>query len=182
MINYALIAEAEKYYQQYGFELIDVPWIVSRQINSITMPADKKAFVISDVDSIEYWEPTLVGSAEQSFMQMAWDGNLHYGRYVATTPCFRDENDKTHFPYFMKVELFDRRRKRPLDAEMLDLLDTALLFFRQYKHGLRVVKTADGCDIETESGLEIGSYGIRYHPHIGYWIYGTGLALPRFEM
>lgn len=31
------------------------------------------------------------------------------------------------------------------------------------------------------SPIELGSYGIRSHPKIGNWVYGTGLALPRFS-
>lgn len=184
MINYALIAEAERFYQNYGYQLIDVPWIVSEQISNITLPPGKKAFrALNDFESVPYYYQTLVGSAEQAFMQMRWDGALENGRYVATSPCFRDESDSTHFSQFMKVELIEVRKQRAnTHSDVLQMVDTALLFFRQYRDDIRVINTADGYDIVTNDDLELGSYGSRYHPHIGHWIYGTGLALPRFEM
>jgi hypothetical protein len=44
---------------------------------------------------------------------------------------------------------------------------------------LKIVTTSDGYDIEY-NGVEIGSYGIRKTSFLE-WIYGTGLAEPRFS-
>ena len=41
------------------------------------------------------------------------------------------------------------------------------------------VKTDEGYDLEI-NGIEVGSYGARYHAKIGWWAYGTGLAEPRY--
>jgi hypothetical protein len=39
--------------------------------------------------------------------------------------------------------------------------------------------TSEGIDLYL-NGIEVGSYGIRKHNSY-QWVYGTGLALPRFD-
>jgi hypothetical protein len=44
---------------------------------------------------------------------------------------------------------------------------------------IKIEKTKEGSDL-TIDGIEIGSYGVRNHKNI-IWVYGTGLAEPRFS-
>jgi hypothetical protein len=124
----------------------------------------------------------LVASGEQSFLQLIAQGELKHGKYVCVTPCFRYEQPitETHRLFFMKVELIiirssDRKQLRKMIDQVHD-------FMGQYIPGLRQVQIHDDqYDILTKSGLELGSYGLRSHPLTGPWIYGTGLAEPRFS-
>src|SRR5688572_15517497 len=105
-IDYGLIAEAERHYTNlnHGFEYIDVPWLVSRDAVSSTLPFDKHGFnLFYPVDR------SLVGSAEQGFIQLLIDNKkLEIDKlYTSTTSCFRDdEEDELHQLYFVKNELF----------------------------------------------------------------------------
>ena len=183
MIDYQILANAIAFYSQKGFNEISVPWIVSKYISDITMPADRTA-TFARTKCIEYVDPVLVGSAEQSFLQLRLDGNLPDGKYQATSPCFRDESDDTHFPYFMKNELIVIRNSGVEDADEFckeHLLMPAYEFMRSINSSVYIVQTDAGWDI-MKGDLELGSYGYRYHASIGYWFYGTGVALPRISM
>jgi hypothetical protein len=137
-----------------------------------------------------------VASAEQSFLQLQLDakaaGASIEGKYVAITPCFRNEPrlDSLHQPYFMKVELIqwaqgDEFRKR---ADLNAMITIASNFFRRYL-GTSIVENLDpdpigraAYDIVSfQKQIELGSYGIRKHESVGEWIYGTGAAEPRLS-
>jgi hypothetical protein len=127
----------------------------------------------------------LVGSAEQGFVYMKARKMLPKdAMLMSVSPCFRVEQfDSLHLPWFMKLELF----VDSTDPEKLkDVINHAFNTFEflvddvEGKNKLEVVQINDTFDIEL-NGIEIGSYGIRRHfDRNEDYIYGTGLALPRF--
>jgi hypothetical protein len=175
MIRWDIISEAIQFYQRLDFQYIEVPWTAGPEAMAITSPPG----------AAEYWlEPgqLLVASAEQSLLQMAREGKLKpEGRYIACTPCFRgDKIDEIHHRYFMKVELMVYQPTLP-DLSALAMLGAALNFFKGYIT-CHPLKLPDGSvDIQTTSGIELGSYGIRHHDSVGTWVFGTGVAEPRLS-
>jgi hypothetical protein len=140
----------------------------------------------------------LVGSAEQSFIQMMLDGDLKPGCYMAVTPCWRDDElDELHQRYFMKVELIDYM---PYDSFLASpyMACMAEHFFNKImgieakyawiQDGQRTEEfpndlIGEQCDI-VHDGIELGSYGIRGFEFDGrkhIWVYGTGCAEPRLS-
>lgn len=172
--DFSLLGNAQSYYAAHGFEDIAVPWVVDKKYIQETIPEGVKFY--------ETLGGVLVGSAEQAFIQMLDQGWDEIGVYQATTPCFRDEeHDMLHSPYFMKTELFDNANVT--EERLTEIINIALVFFNSIKPGCAVVENiGDGTfDIVTaDTGQELGSYGIRKRKGFT-WIYGTGLALPRFE-
>jgi len=174
-INWGRLSRAVTYYQTKGYTYIEAPWAVPDEIVAITAQPD--AWREGARTSIG----TLVGSAEQSFLHLDNVAELGKGRFVACTPCFRltELNDGLHQKHFMKVELYQND----------DLSERALTRLRQdaYQFANTEVKAAGALDgmvnwIMTEEGfdlnigyVEIGSYGRR-----DKWLYGTGVAEPRF--
>lgn len=191
-IQYKRLTDAMQHYERHGFKSIDVPWAVSKKTMDITRPP------WAGEETLQYTAGGIqlcpVASAEQSFLQLALDSRSStgagiHGSYVAITPCFRNEpvlND-LHQPYFMKVELISWDRT---DGQALqDMLDCAADFFSQWLD----VDMVDNIDpdpigeaaidiIAKRTGIELGSYGIRNHPSVGRWLYGTGLAEPRLSV
>ena len=172
MIDYQLIGKAVTYYKNLGYKFIDVPWYVSMKAIESTLPPGLKTFSFED----KY----LVGSAEQSFVQLMLDGEISSGKYVAVSPCFRDEiEDELHKKSFMKVELISIDRD---PMSVIDLYQDAFSFFKDNMavgSSIKMVNTEDGFDI-CINGIEVGSYGRRQYENF-YWSYGTGLAEPRFS-
>ncbi|AXQ69725.1 histidyl tRNA synthetase [Caulobacter phage CcrSC] len=176
--------QAVEFYVDRGYTYIDAPWAVGRKVMDMTCPRPDLASPLED--------KFLVGSAEQSFLELETD-TLGTGRFVALTPCFRVADagrSVNHSPYFMKVELYSNlalRRERVL-RRMIE--DAKACFTMLGATNLEVHpiqdETAKFAQDIVWRGLELGSYGIRkrQHPvleeeHI--WIYGTGLAEPRFS-
>lgn len=190
-INYDRLLQSRDYYTQWGYRYIDAPWAVSEEANSVTCPEGKKKF---EIDA-----GLLVGSAEQSFVQMMLDGKITHGRYQTLTPCFRDEGvyDATHHNYFMKLELIDilSGSQKP-NRSMGDILNTAMANFTRilYENKIDVSKlnfittgnkqhdiVLDVKDHRNElMQIELGSYGIRSYKNFT-WIYGTGISEPRMQ-
>lgn len=175
-IDWALLGQAVEFYKSKGYEYVEAPWAVSRAAVDVTCPNPAYA---AEVDGLG----CLVGSAEQSFLQLDLAGKLPKGRYVALTPCFRlgDNGDALHHPYFMKVELYANVQN---EMAFIHMMSHAGIFLRSVlgEEGVKQVngvKTEEGYDIEL-NGIEIGSYGIRGHGE-HHWTYGTGLAEPRFS-
>lgn len=183
-MDWSLLGRAVQFYVSKGFVYTEAPWAVSRRAVEITCPNPQWTAAVDGLGA-------LVGSAEQSFLYLATEHHLpaiEAGQpgYVACTPCFRlgDTEDGWHFPYFMKVELFV-----PGNA-LLDLfkfLQFAGECFRELGADvdmLKTVQTDQGVDILL-NGYEIGSFGLRKHEcedgRMVEWVYGTGLALPRFS-
>lgn len=192
-VDYQLLSRAVSFYGQRGFKQIPVPYLVSTEAILATCPGDKGAF------ATKYGE--LVGSAEQSFIQMMLDGTLPPGRYQAITPCFRDEPvlDELHHQHFMKLELIDTRTgttEFDYVEKAFSMREKAYAFFHHEgrasdientKHKVLIERRAKGpkragyqvdTDLYSKTGLQLGSYGIReYRGH--KWIFGTGCAEPR---
>lgn len=182
MIDYFILNDALDFYQTKGFKYIDVPWTVSEDIVQMTMQNAKS------YSENEYFGKFLVGSAEQSFLSLAANGNLKQNtRYCAITPCFRsDEIDHLHQQYFMKVELFQQANFNPRN-QCLDICDSfisfASEFFSMYNDN-EIVATHEQFGDYTHdiqiNGVEVGSYGIRQF-NSTTWVYGTGVAEPRLS-
>lgn len=176
-IDYYLVAFAEDYYRRRGFNLIDVPWLVSEAVSNLTKPNWKRNFWVK--------KKVLVGSAEQSFIELFFDGKIKEGRYLATTPCFRDEQKVgwLHQNYFLKTELIEIGVVG--EKELEELITTTKGFFSLFLK-TKVVKTGlNSFDIvDVISGVELGSYGLSSLDNDGTsmsYVYGTGCALPRLS-
>lgn len=177
MINYTLLSDALQFYQNIGYSYIEVPWCVDKKVLDITIPPHITPNYYQD-------NKYFVGSAEQSFLQLRLDNKLPDGKYVAISPCFRDEvEDDFHKKYFMKVELIQISSSTFNNKDVLHVMNHANLFFNQYTEKcINIVETNIGFDLAIDD-IEIGSYGIRsYFDNNKFnWIYGTGLAEPRFS-
>lgn len=177
-IDYNLLATAKEFYNKRGFTYIEVPYMVEQKYSNITAPINKSFGIRVG--------KRLVGSAEQGFLQLAFHKEIApYVRFQSITPCFRkDKVDESHSQWFMKLELF-YYGLNPIDP-IFDLemeknyfIESALALFSSLtKNNVSTISTKDGTDIELE-GTEIGSYGVRCHENVT-WVYGTGIALPRF--
>ena len=183
-IDYLTLGAATAEYKRRGYKYVEVPWMVQPAAINATLPDCATSLVIARGEKllgpnelVPYgFECGLVGSAEQGFITMG----LPPGAYVGVTPCFRHEPtlDLFHQTTFMKVELFVTLEDASLDRVIYDASEVMSLYTDQ---PILPVATADGIDL-TISGIEVGSYGERTHPYFGKWIYGTGLALPRFSV
>jgi hypothetical protein len=188
-IDWSLVGRAVAHYESAGFKYVEVPWIVHNSTVNATLPEGKEPFLINRPWSdMHAYTPTLVGSAEQGFLQMMLDGKLGPGRYVTASPCFRDDEvDELHHKDFFKVELCTVLNHMAPYEYVRSLAVEADAFFRSVfrragtlpAEHLQMVETAIGLDIEL-GGIEIGSYGARYYEG-HHWVYGTGLAEPRFS-
>lgn len=170
--DFTLLADAQSFYAHNGFKDIAVPWVIDEKYVAETKPDDVAFY--STLGGV------LVASAEQSFIQMLDKGWNKVGAYQATTPCFRDEShDELHSPYFMKTELFDN--ENVTEKRLHEIIDLSLHFFNSLTNAkIEVIGDGSFDIVGRKSGIELGSYGIRERK--GYrWIYGTGIALPRFE-
>lgn len=174
MINYQYIAEAEKHYSALGYFNIEVPWFVSDKAIRATAPPHAQRFCKSHIG-------TLVGSGEQSFIELHLWGMLYKGKYQCATPCFRDEPYLTEFNlnYFFKVELIDLFPDNREESLSHMITDAAAFFNGKLKQPVMVVETDIGWDIEWR-GIELGSYGYREFQDMK-WVYGTGCAEPRLS-
>jgi seryl-tRNA synthetase len=201
VINWGHVARAIAFYEARGYHYREMPWIVSPEAVQVTLPEGHEAMQCSRglptpghraVPFLAH-EPmlcqvgSLVGSAEQSFIQQAVVENQDLdGRYMAATPCFRDDViDAIHQRTFFKVELIEIHRSSDRDwvsSALHRMLDDALAFFRALPLGVDAcsIETPEGFDITLE-GVELGSFGVREHR--GWtWCYGTGFADPRFSL
>ena len=171
-MNLRYIAEAQNYYTRMGYTEVTLPWVAAKAVMEITLPPDG-IMVNSDIGC-------LVGSAEQSFIQAVLVEKLS-GKFHATTPCFRNEAvDALHKQYFIKTELFQNVN---VNTENLwYMIGDAKRFFKAILDiETDVISIApEMYDIvDRKHKIELGSYGIRQHPVVGDWIFGTGCAEPR---
>jgi len=121
------------------------------------------------------------------------------GSYCAITPCFRNEPklDDQHQPYFLKCELISWV---PTDGKLIEqviqmhhMIGAARQFFEDEGLEVECVPNPEGMHdpigvngqafdvVSFRTNVEVGSYGIREHASVGRWIYGTGIAEPRFS-
>ena len=171
-INWYLLCSTLQYYQNFGYKMKNLDWLVNADVACFTKPVEKRLFYIN--------EKTLVGSGEQSFLQLIDDNKLEPGRYCGITPCFRDEIvDDLHHIYFMKIELINTIDVN-LDS-LNNMIDDAKTFFKKW-FPVEVIETGlNAFDIiDSKNKIELGSYGMRKFNNTRY-LYGTGLAEPRFS-
>lgn len=175
-VDLPAIRKAMDIYQSLGYTDISVPYVVDRDVSEVTLPQDKEA-------TYHHGRKVYSGSAEQGFLQLMKDGQLPAGKYMALTPCVRDdEPDETHAQVFMKLELI--WVDPPGEMSALSVAAQATYVMKCFGIDAFSVPTdeaEDSWDLETGSGLELGSYGIRVYRGRRY-IYGTGLAEPRFSL
>lgn len=167
-IDWRMLADAIRWYEQLGYLYIEVPYAVPKDIIRLTLPPEYD-------DAIQPVEPygCLVGSSEQSLLHL----DLPHGDYVACSPCFRPEpvlNDLYQY-HFMKVELFQIGKNMSPTKMLLDAQG-----FMDGFATTEVLHTDQGRDL-TVAGIEVGSYGFR-EADGRTWACGTGLALPRFDV
>lgn len=178
MINWNNISLAIEHYKSCGFANIDVPWIVSREAIEATLPENKLPV------SCQFGD--LVGSAEQSFIQLMLDNCIIPGKYVTASPCFRDDEvDYLHSKTFFKVEIIHIFKNLDKNFKINEFtgpfIGSALaLFCKLTDLNPIMVPTSEGYDIKIND-IEVGSYGIRTLKN-WTWIYGTGYADPRFSI
>ena len=181
MIDYQKIHSSFLFYESKGFLNIETPWTVTESISGITKPPAVKDFKLVHDDN-----KVLVASGEQGFLYMYNKGFLPLGRFQTTTPCFRKEAfGPFHTKYFVKTELIDTKDVSVSNLETI--VDIALGNFirlaTKYSEKFAVIDTTyslgyPSFDIEL-NGIEVGSYGIRGCEFLN-WVYGTGIAEPRF--
>ncbi len=173
MIDYKLLDESLKHYENNGFKRIEAPWTVSPYVDDITRPKDRTPF------ELKHNGKRLVASGEQSFLYLYLKEFLPKGQYQTITPCYRLESfDFTHTKYFMKNELI--KTDLVNESELNKMIDCSLKFFSNYfgPNKVDLITTSKtSYDIEI-NGIELGSYGIR-ECELLKWIYGTGCAEPR---
>jgi phenylalanyl-tRNA synthetase alpha subunit len=126
-IDYNILNDSLYYYESNGYKYVEVPWMIDDKVSDITKPEDRENFYIND-------NQVLVASGEQSFMQLINDAKIEPGKYVALTPCFRDEPsvDKLHKQYFMKTELIVLDTMPNLKKEFINVLRLCCEFFKKY--------------------------------------------------
>ena len=192
MIDYKKIAESIPYYENRGYNRMEVPWAVSQYIANITKP-DFKKHTLDNI--LMHNDKVLVASGEQSYLYLYLKNFMQKGRFQAITPCFRHEKiDYLHSKYFLKNELIvtDEVDENNLQS----VINDAYEFFQKYipVENLNIVKVAENFGVYSydikcvfESGpdkepnmIELGSYGIRECEFLK-WIYATGLAEPRLS-
>jgi hypothetical protein len=174
MIDYQNIADSIKYYSERGFQRIESPWTVTKQISEITKPVEAKEFNLDN-------GKVLVASAEQSFLYLYLKGFLPKGQFQSCTPCFRNEHfDNLHTKYFIKNELI--KTDEISEKKLQDVVDIAWHFFSKKLNttSLETILTGDDSYDITYKGIELGSYGIRSCEFLD-WVYGTACAEPRLS-
>lgn len=197
-IDWCSLAEATKVYRDRGYHDIETPWLVSEDAYYATTPPNKACFELFSAPMMGCCGATqasygfLVASAEQGFIQLILDEKLTpVSLYQSTSACFRDDEvDDLHQRHFMKIELCRYLgRKTPSDQNIQEHLMVMML---DAEHGMLEVYQDEQIELLLEStgplswdiklnGIEVGSYGYRtYAGH--HWIFGTGLALPRFSI
>ena len=121
-----------------------------------------------------------VASAEQSFIQMHKEGLISKGKYMAITPCYRQEAilDDTHYSMFLKLELIHIG-----SVSSFQVMHDGLSFMKPLTRSETYFMVTDEgeytFDIICED-IELGSYGVRKMLDGTPYVYGTGLAEPRF--
>lgn len=193
-IDYVLLGLAVAYYRDMGYTYMEVPWAVEDKHVAATCPTKNRSYLVERRYDDAVWrthaEPrltdrrmSLVGSAEQGFLSL----DLPPGQYVGVTPCFRVEpvQDIYYQPSFMKVELYDNTEYSGavsrVKAVKLMMLHARLFMNEQAIRRVEEEETDIGFDL-TLAGVEVGSYGHRVVEGYRPWVYGTGLALPRFSV
>lgn len=185
-IDYNLLNKSLKYFSKKGFKQIEVPWRVSREAIEGTFKSS---------ESFKSDDKLLIGSAEQGFLELYLQNKLTSNQLMSVSPCFRNETeDYLHQQEFMKLELIYFINAKIDDIDIMfnsfivfNLVKNFVLSFIIKKLKIKITdittaETNDSNSIYSEdiliNGIEYGSYGIRQFQD-KYYIYGTGIALPR---
>lgn len=176
-IDWFILNNAVQFYQNMGdYTYVETPWVVPHAALMLTCPSPDW---IIDTNG----HGGLVASAEQGFLALEQAGRIGKGRFLSCGPCYREERvyDDLHQFQFMKVELYrnDQTDEAALD-EMVTLAQKFFAFGLPVSQPILREPTPEGFDL-TLNGVEIGSYGIREAGGFR-WVYGTGVALPRFSV
>lgn len=183
IINYELLYKAIKYFSKHGFTQIETPWRVSKEAIEGTFNSEM---------SFKSDDKFLIGSAEQGFLELYLNNKLSsFGQFMSVSPCFRNEKpDYYHQQEFMKLELiYMSNFEISKDDSIYILFRNLAINFITKKLKIKnsdiiIVQTNDKTSLYSEdilvNGIEYGSYGIRNFEDMHY-IYGTGIALPRFS-
>lgn len=180
IIDYSLLSKAIKYFSKKGFKQIETPWRVSKQAIEGTFDSD---------ESFKTDDKFLVGSAEQGFLELQLQDKLKGTQFMSVSPCFRNDiEDYYHQQEFMKLELIYFCNYEIIKEEIqYQIIKRFVLNFIIKKLKIKtsdiaILETKDNNSIYSEdiliNGIEYGSYGARQFQG-KYYIYGTGIALPR---
>lgn len=180
IIDYSLLSKAIKYFSKKGFKQIETPWRVSKQAIEGTFNSS---------ESFKADDKFLVGSAEQGFLELQLQDKLKGTQFMSVSPCFRNDiEDYYHQQEFMKLELIYFSNYEIIKEEIqYQIIKRFVLNFIIKKLKIKtsyiaILETKDNNSIYSEdiliNGIEYGSYGIRQFKD-KYYIYGTGIALPR---
>jgi len=169
-VDYTRLGRAINFYQKLGYTLVSAPWTTPLEYVACTAPAHALQF--------PFQTGYLVASAEQSFIYLMDTKQLAPGKYMAVTPCFRNELIYSALtrPYFIKLELFDSD-----PTAWPKLLTDAQAFFEAEQIPTTVLPTSETSQDLMSQDIELGSYGQRtlILKNQLSWSYGTGLAEPR---
>lgn len=186
IIDYNLLNKSLKYFSKKGFKQIEVPSIASRETLQGTFKSS---------ESFKSDNKFLIGSAEQGFLELYLQNKLTSNQLMSVSLCFRNElEDYLHQKEFIKLELIYFINSKIDDIDIMfnsfivfNLVKNFVLSFIIKKLKIKITdittaETNDSNSIYSEdiliNGIEYGSYGIRQFQD-KYYIYGTGIALPR---
>lgn len=194
MIDYGVIHDSLAYYEARGYKRVELPWLVTDEISQITRPHFADTYWVTRDHNNS--RKVFVASAEQAFLYQIIKGTLPVsGKFQSVTPCMRSEGqDLLHRKYFIKNELIwygstkdFNAHKAAWEKNLQTMIRDANMFFRLKVADVKLLNTRR-MDVETHAynydieyaGIELGSYGIRTFENVT-WIYGTGVAEPRFS-
>lgn len=172
IISINLIQQAINYYQAKNYNLIDVPMCVPEYIMRHNTEKFVKNKDLNYINNLKY-----VASAEQSFLYLKELKKINYGKYMALSPCYRDnEPDSTHFKIFLKLELIIIGKH-----DYPEIISDAIGFFSFIEMNDLKIQESEEKDIWdiNSKGIELGSYGNRYFIDGEKYSFGTGIAEPR---
>lgn len=195
VINYSLLGRAVELYAELGYEQIEVDWMVPYAVSMSTHNSTDGIFPTVDRHGNDL---ALVGSAEQGFLKAVVDGRIVPDRkYMSVSPCFRrGDIGPINQECFIKLEL----SAMSLQDESIRyvMMNDAHVVFQQLGLEASRIKVFYEHDIDTDRNLdfvfwqdvttpvELGSYGFREIKGLTDYNfllhYGTGLALPRFQL
>lgn len=180
LIDWSLLAKASQFYLNAGFTQKETPYALPEKYHEYTKPHKNRSFILEQ-DLFQNNPHELVGSAEQGFIYLLLNNLItENSRLFSVTPCFRfDTYDTLHQPWFMKLELFHYSCKIEDLINMLNLVKSFLESITEQT--VNIVSTGENSyDLEINH-IEVASFGFRTVENLTF-IYGTGLALPRFSI
>lgn len=167
------LSKALKFAKDNDFiEIKNLPWHVSDDVIKMT----------TNFMAHRTFDGNFVGSAEQSFLQLALEKKLKQNeQYVGLTPCLRnDPIDEIHDNQFYKVEMFS------LQDDRMYFIDIAINFMKSIYNGPSNNFKVDSKDNSSDiflNGIEVGSYYFKIdHEKEIMWSCGTLIAVPRFNL